>query len=38
LAHLPAVEISARLARTLSDWVKDGERYDDLTFIVMKVH
>jgi len=37
-AHLPASDISARLAGVLSDWVQDGERYDDLTFIVMKVH
>jgi putative ABC transport system permease protein len=36
-AHLPASEISARLSDGMKDWIRDAERYDDLTFIVMKV-
>jgi sigma-B regulation protein RsbU (phosphoserine phosphatase) len=36
-AHLPAGEISARISAEMSDWIRDAEQYDDLTFIVMKV-
>jgi predicted permease len=36
-AHLPANEISARLADEMKNWIRDAEQYDDLTFIVMKV-
>ena len=35
--HLPAAEISARIAAEMTDWIRDAEQYDDLTFIVMKV-
>jgi sigma-B regulation protein RsbU (phosphoserine phosphatase) len=36
-AHLPADEISARIAAEMNSWIRDAEQYDDLTFIVMKV-
>ena len=36
-AHLPADEIGARIAAETNNWIRDAERYDDLTFIVMKV-
>ena len=36
-AHLPAGEISARIAAEMNNWIRDAEQYDDLTFIVMKV-
>jgi putative ABC transport system permease protein len=36
-AHLPADEISARIAAEMKGWIRDAEQYDDLTFIVMKV-
>jgi sigma-B regulation protein RsbU (phosphoserine phosphatase) len=36
-AHLPVNEISARLSDEMKEWIRDGEQYDDLTFIVMKV-
>ena len=36
-AHLPAEEISARIAAEMTNWIRDAEQYDDLTFIVMKV-
>ena len=36
-AHLPADEIAARLSAGMNRWIGDAERYDDLTFIVMKV-
>ena len=36
-AHLTATEISARLSDEMTDWIRDAEQYDDLTFIVMKV-
>jgi serine phosphatase RsbU (regulator of sigma subunit) len=36
-AHLPADEISARIAAEMTNWIRDAEQYDDLTFIVMKV-
>jgi len=36
-AHLPADEISARIAAEMNQWIRDAEQYDDLTFIVMKV-
>jgi serine phosphatase RsbU (regulator of sigma subunit) len=36
-AHLPADEISARIAAEMNNWIRDAEQYDDLTFIVMKV-
>jgi phosphoserine phosphatase RsbU/P len=36
-AHLPADEISARIAAEMTNWIRNAEQYDDLTFIVMKV-
>ncbi len=36
-AHLSADEISARIAAEMTNWIRDAEQYDDLTFIVMKV-
>jgi predicted permease len=36
-AHLPADDISARIAAALNSWIGDADQYDDLTFIVMKV-
>jgi serine phosphatase RsbU (regulator of sigma subunit) len=36
-AHLPADEISARIAAEMKGWIRDAEQYDDLTFIVMKM-
>jgi predicted permease len=36
-AHLRADEISARIAAEMTNWIRDAEQYDDLTFIVMKV-
>jgi predicted permease len=36
-AHLPAAEISSRIAAEMNNWIRDAEQYDDLTFIVMKV-
>jgi predicted permease len=38
VAHLSAEEIRARIEQELKDWIKDAEQYDDLTFVVMKVH
>jgi len=38
IVHLPAQEISARIAAALRDWIKDADQYDDLTFIVLKVN
>jgi len=38
LAHLSADDIRARLTAELQEWIKDAEQYDDLTFVVMKVH
>ena len=38
LAHLSADDIRARLTAELKEWIKDAEQYDDLTFVVMKVH
>jgi sigma-B regulation protein RsbU (phosphoserine phosphatase) len=38
VAHLSAEEIRVRIERELKDWIKDAEQYDDLTFVVMKVH
>jgi sigma-B regulation protein RsbU (phosphoserine phosphatase) len=38
VAHLPAQDISARLADRLRAWIKDTAQYDDLTFVVMKVN
>jgi sigma-B regulation protein RsbU (phosphoserine phosphatase) len=38
VVHLPAPEISARIAQTLRLWIKDTAQYDDLTFVVMKVN
>ena len=37
-AHLSADEIRARISAELKEWIKDAEQYDDLTFVVMKVH
>jgi sigma-B regulation protein RsbU (phosphoserine phosphatase) len=37
IAHLPADEISARIAAEMKDWIGDAEQYDDLTFIVLKM-
>jgi sigma-B regulation protein RsbU (phosphoserine phosphatase) len=36
-AHLPAGEISARIAAEMNNWIRDAEQYDDFTFIVTKV-
>ena len=36
-AHLPADEISARISAEMTNWIRDAEQYDDLTFVVMKV-
>jgi predicted permease len=38
VAHLPAQDISTRLAEQLRAWIKDTAQYDDLTFVVMKVN
>jgi sigma-B regulation protein RsbU (phosphoserine phosphatase) len=38
VAHLSVDEIRERLAAELKAWIKDAEQYDDLTFVVMKVH
>jgi sigma-B regulation protein RsbU (phosphoserine phosphatase) len=38
VAHLSAEGIRARIEQELKDWIKDAEQYDDLTFVVMKVH
>jgi sigma-B regulation protein RsbU (phosphoserine phosphatase) len=38
IAHLSAAEISARVSAELKAWIGDAEQYDDLTFVVMKVH
>jgi predicted permease len=38
VAHLPADGIRARISAALQEWIKDAEQYDDLTFVVMKVH
>ena len=38
LAHLSADDIRARLTAELKEWIRDAEQYDDLTFVVMKVH
>ncbi|HTM04365.1 MAG TPA: ADOP family duplicated permease [Vicinamibacterales bacterium] len=35
-AHLPANEIRDRISWAMTDWIRDAEQYDDLTFIVMK--
>ena len=37
VVHLPALEMSTRIAQELRTWIKDASQYDDLTFIVMKV-
>jgi serine phosphatase RsbU (regulator of sigma subunit) len=37
VVHLPAQEMSTRIAQELRSWIKDAEQYDDLTFIVMKM-
>jgi sigma-B regulation protein RsbU (phosphoserine phosphatase) len=37
VAHLPAAGIAARLSAALTDWIRDAEQFDDLTFVVMKV-
>jgi len=37
VAHLPAPEISTRIAAALREWIRDAAQYDDLTFLVMKV-
>jgi predicted permease len=37
VVHLPAAEISSRIAEALHGWIKDTAQYDDLTFVVMKV-
>ncbi|MBS1827503.1 MAG: SpoIIE family protein phosphatase [Acidobacteria bacterium] len=37
IAHLPAPEISTRIATALREWIRDAAQYDDLTFLVMKV-
>ncbi|HEY6987059.1 MAG TPA: ADOP family duplicated permease [Bryobacteraceae bacterium] len=37
-AHLPADEMSAEISRELHAWIADAAQYDDLTFIVLKVH
>jgi serine phosphatase RsbU (regulator of sigma subunit) len=36
--HLPAAEISTRIAEELRSWIRSTDQYDDLTFVVMKVH
>jgi phosphoserine phosphatase RsbU/P len=36
-AHLPAEKIGAEIAAGMTNWIRDAEQYDDLTFIVMKV-
>jgi sigma-B regulation protein RsbU (phosphoserine phosphatase) len=36
-AHLPAAGIAATVSSALTDWIRDAEQFDDLTFIVMKV-
>lgn len=36
-AHLSADEISTRISAEMTNWIRDAEQYDDLTFIVMKV-
>ena len=38
IVHLPAPEISTRIAEGLRRWIKDTAQYDDLTFVVMKVN
>ena len=38
VAHLPAENIRERISAELREWIKDAEQYDDLTFVVMKVH
>ena len=38
VAHLSAEGIRGRIEQELKDWIKDAEQYDDLTFVVMKVH
>jgi len=38
VAHLPAEKIRERISAELREWIKDAEQYDDLTFVVMKVH
>jgi sigma-B regulation protein RsbU (phosphoserine phosphatase) len=38
VAHLPAREISLRIAEELKNWIADAPQYDDLTIVVMKVH
>jgi sigma-B regulation protein RsbU (phosphoserine phosphatase) len=37
VAHLPAAGIAAQLSAALTDWIRDAEQFDDLTFVVMKV-
>jgi sigma-B regulation protein RsbU (phosphoserine phosphatase) len=36
-AHLPADQLSSRIAEEVKSWIRDAPQYDDLTFIVMKV-
>jgi sigma-B regulation protein RsbU (phosphoserine phosphatase) len=38
VSHLSADEIRARISSELKAWIHDSEQYDDLTFVVMKVH
>jgi len=38
VVHLSAAEISARIADELRSWIRSTDQYDDLTFVVMKVH
>jgi putative ABC transport system permease protein len=38
VVHLPADQISTRIADGLRGWIKDAAQYDDLTFVVMKVN
>jgi phosphoserine phosphatase RsbU/P len=38
VAHLSADDIRERISAELKEWIKDAEQYDDLTFVVMKVH
>jgi hypothetical protein len=35
--HLSANEIRDRISWAMTDWIRDAEQYDDLTFIVMKI-
>ncbi len=37
VTHLPADQMSSRIAEEVKSWIRDAPQYDDLTFIVMKV-